>query len=54
MNKSDKELAVELAVAVINSIPKMQPGNMKPLSGQDIRSVLSDCFSAVKQLDNGM
>lgn len=53
--KSDKELAVELAVASISIIPAMnalQFGEKQPLSGVDIKNILRDCYSAVQSLDS--
>lgn len=56
MQKSDKELAVELAIAVIQTIPQMQSlqsGVKKPIDGSDVRVILTDCYDAVTSL-NGM
>ena len=53
--KSDKELAVELAVASISIIPAMnaqQSGQKQPLSGADIKNILRDCYFAVRSLDS--
>lgn len=52
--KTDKELAVDLAVACISSIPminSLREGAVQPLSGNDVMIILHDCFSAVRSLD---
>lgn len=56
MSKTDKELAVELAVAVINTIPQMQSqraGAKAAISGKDVSDILNDCYNAVSSLDSG-
>ena len=53
MTKSDKELAVEIACAVIQSAAlRAQVSSLpvKPLTGDEIRSILSDAYSAVSAL----
>ena len=55
--KTDKELAVELAVAVIHAISRNTSSSTfvhKPINGTDIDSILKDCYRSVKDLDNGM
>lgn len=54
MEKSNKELAVELAVSAIQATAQLKQNSPhQPLSGNDIRSILQDCYSAVCELDNG-
>lgn len=53
MSRSDKELAVELAVAVISTIPQMQslsPGIKRPINGDQVNDILKDCYNAVHAL----
>lgn len=53
MPKSDKELAVDLACAVIQSAAIRAQAStvpVKPLTGEDVRKILSDCYSAVSSL----
>ena len=40
--KTDKALAVELACSVFNAM-----ATVKPVSGQDIHTILADCYSEV-------
>ena len=47
MDKRDKQLAVELACAVINSMKIV-----KPITGDDVNSILEDCYSAVTSLED--
>lgn len=52
--KSNKELAVELAKSALQAMAQMQsPVAHKPFSGSDIKNILNDCYSAVCDLDNG-
>lgn len=52
MPKTDKELAVELAVAALSAIAHMAPSASirKPLDGAQINDVLKDCYNAVHSL----
>ncbi|WP_323705401.1 hypothetical protein [Mammaliicoccus sciuri] len=56
MNKSDKELAVELTVATIDMVTnhKMQSGtpSLEPLSQTEIKNLLNSYHSTIKDLDN--
>ncbi len=55
MAKSDKELAVDLAVAVINTIPHVwanSTGTKQPISSEQIKDILTGCFNAVQSLPN--
>lgn len=49
--KSNKELAVELAAAVISSIPSCDGTIGKPITGEDIKNILQNCYESVKSLD---
>lgn len=52
--KSNKELAVELAKSALQTMAQMQNSvTHKPFSGSDIKNILNDCYSAVCDLDNG-
>ena len=54
MAKTDKELAVELAVSAIQAMAQLKQNTPhQPLSGNDIKSILKDCYSAVCELDDG-
>lgn len=54
MAKTDKELAVELAVSAIQAMAQLkQNTSRQPLSGNDIKNILNDCYSAVCELDEG-
>ena len=54
MEKSNKELAVELAISAIQATAQLkQDFPHQPLSGNDIKNILKDCYSAVCELDNG-
>lgn len=53
MPKSDKELAVDLAVAVISAISQMQSSSVgikQPLSGTQVNDILTDCYNSVHSL----
>ena len=53
MAKSDKELAVDLAITVINTIPSVwanSTGRKQPISGDQIKDILTGCFNAVHSL----
>ncbi len=53
--KSDKELAVELACAVIQSMSHHNQGAQLPkktISGNDIHNILKDCYQSVALLDS--
>lgn len=53
--KSDKELAVELACAVIQAVSRHNQGTQlpkKPISGDDISIILKDCYQSVKSLES--
>ena len=54
--KTDKELAVELAASALQATALMQNNQQspihKPLSGSDIRNILTDCYSAVRDLES--
>ena len=53
MEKSNKELAVELEVSAIQAMAQMKQGVLhQPLSGDDINRILRDCYSSVCSLDN--
>ena len=52
MAKTNKELAVELACACINSIGKNQAANRKPLSTEDVDSILRDCYNSIRSLED--
>lgn len=55
MAKSDKELAVEITCAVIQSAAlraQVAAGPAKPLTGEDIRKILTDAYSAVSGLES--
>lgn len=56
MNKSDKELAVELTIATIDMVTnhKMQSGtpSLEPLSQTEIKNLLNSYHSTIKDLDN--
>ena len=54
MDKSNKELAVDLAKSVLQCMSNNQSPLHKPISGDDIKNVLKDCYSAICDLDNGM
>lgn len=55
MEKSNKELAVELAKFVIlSSVLKNGDSVKKPLTGEDVRNILKDCYSSVCDLDDGI
>lgn len=52
--KSNKELAVDLAKSALQAMAQMQNSVAhKPLNGIDIKNILNDCYSAVCDLDNG-
>lgn len=52
--KSNKELAVDLAKSALQAMAQMQNTvTHKPFSGDDIKNILNDCYSAVCGLDNG-
>lgn len=56
MEKSNKELAVELAVSAIQAMAQMKSNSNslhKPLGGEDIKNILNDCYSAICDLDSG-
>lgn len=54
MAKTDKELAVELAVSAIQAMAQLRQNTPhQPFSGNDIKSILKDCYSAVCELDKG-
>lgn len=54
MEKSNKELAVSLACAALNFMSNQNPNAVKkPLSGEDIKNLLSDCYRAICDLDSG-
>ena len=53
MDKSDKELAVDLAITVINTIPHLwanSTGHVTPISDEQIKDILTACFNAVHSL----
>lgn len=52
MAKTDKELAVELACACINTIRGNQTPTHKPLSTSDIDSILRDCYQSIQSLED--
>ena len=45
MTKTDKELAVEVAIAVIDSHPE-------PLTAESIKNLITICYKTIKNLDN--
>ena len=47
MAKSDKELAVELACAVLEKM-----NVIKPITGKQVDDILKDCYRSVLSLDN--
>ncbi len=52
MDKSNKELAVDLAKSALMAMAQMSQNNMhKPLSGDDVENILKSCYSAVCSLD---
>lgn len=51
MEKSNKELAVELACAALNSMSSRQGALVRPLTGDDIEQILNDCYFAICSLD---
>lgn len=54
MPKSNKELAVEITCSVIQSAAIRAQGStapVKPLTGDEIRIILADAYSAVSALD---
>ena len=52
--KSNKELAVELAASALQAMAQMQSFVAhKPFSSADIKNILNDCYSAVCNLDDG-
>ena len=54
--KTDKELAVELAASALQAMALMRNNQQspihKPLSGSDIRNILTDCYSAVRDFES--
>lgn len=54
MAKTDKELAVELTASALQAMAQLRQNiPHQPLSGNDIKSILKDCYSAVCALDDG-
>lgn len=52
MDKSNKELAVDLAKSALMAMAQMSQNNMhKPSSGDDVENILKSCYSAVCSLD---
>lgn len=52
--KSNKELAVELACAVVKAMAIHNNNSTavkKPISGEDIDNILKNCYQSVKSLD---
>ena len=55
MEKSNKELAVSLACAALDCMAKSNQNVVKkPLSGEDIKNLLNDCYRAICDLDSGI
>lgn len=52
MAKTDKELAVELAIALINSIAIKPTPVHKPITGEQVQSILKDCHRAIKSISD--
>lgn len=53
--KSNKELAVELASAVVKAMAIHNNNSAavkKPISGEDIDNILKNCYQSVKSLDD--
>ena len=48
--KSDKELAVELAVAYISAWFSREVTGLKPLTGEELKSIVADAYEAVKNI----
>lgn len=52
MDKSNKELAVDLAKSALMAMAQMSQNNIhKPLSGGDVENILKSCYLAVCSLD---
>ncbi len=54
--KTDKELAVEFASAVIQAVSNSSSNSglaHKPISGNEINRILKDCYQSIKELDDG-
>ncbi len=50
MSKTNKELAVDLACAVIKAISESPTGFRKPFSALDVDNILNDCYSSVLKI----
>lgn len=49
--KTDKELAVELASSYISAWFSRPDSRMQPLSGETVRTIVHDCFLAVRSIE---
>lgn len=47
MSKSDKELAVKLACAVLDAMKVV-----KPITGEQVDGVLKDCYQSILSLED--
>ena len=52
MALTDKERAVELACACLNTIGRNQTAIHKPLSASDVDSILRDCYNSILSLED--
>lgn len=52
MGKTDKELAVELTCAALNAIATTHIEPQKPLNGDQVKALLTDCYGFIKSLSD--